>query len=200
VKYASVRDQAEPTLYVVGRYMNRESVVIATTLANPATLIPLIRAEVEKLDPLIPLDFELLPQVVSGSLSRQRLGMFLMLLFGIAAVALAGVGVYGVIAYAVSQRIREMATRVALGATSGQVFWLTFRQAQITSITGVIVGLVVAYPSGRLLASSLYQVHAADPAVLAGAVALVFAFALVAIVIPSRRAARVDPMIALRAE
>src|SRR5262245_28948423 len=102
VKYASVGQSAEPTVYAIGRYMNRESVVVATTLANPSNLVPLIRAEVRKLDPAVPVDFDLLPNVVSGSLSRQRLGMLLMLLFGMAGIALAAIGVYGVIAYAIT--------------------------------------------------------------------------------------------------
>jgi ABC-type antimicrobial peptide transport system permease subunit len=155
---------------------------------------------VQKLDPLIPVDFELLPNLVSGSLSRQRLGMFLMLLFGVAALALAAVGIYGVIAYSVSQRLREMATRLALGATRDHVFWLTLRHGQALALVGVGMGLVIAYAGGRVLASSLYEVRATDPLILLTATLLVFAFAGLATIIPARRAARVDPMMALRAE
>ena len=200
VKYTSVGQSAEPTVYAIGRSMNRESVVVATTLANPSTLVPLIRAEVRKLDPAVPVDFDLLPNVVSGSLSRQRLGMLLMLLFGMAGIALAAIGVYGVIAYAIAQRVREVAIRLALGATPGEVFWTTFVRAQAVAVAGGLAGLALAYPSGRILSSTLYEVHAADPVVLVSAMLLVAAVGVLATVVPARRAAHVDPVIALRAE
>jgi putative ABC transport system permease protein len=200
VKYASVGQSAEPTVYAIGRYMNRESVVVATTLANPSTLVPLIRAEVRKLDPAVPVDFDLLPNVVSGSLSRQRLGMLLMLLFGMAGIALAAIGVYGVIAYAIAQRVREVAIRLALGATPGEVFRTTFVRAQAVAVAGGLAGLALAYPTGRILASTLYEVRAADPMVLVSATLLVAAVGVLATVLPARRAAHVDPIVALRAE
>jgi putative ABC transport system permease protein len=200
VKYASLRDPAEPTIYALGQFMNRQSVVVSTTLADPSLLVPLIRTEVERLDPLVPMHFELLPDVVSHSLSRQRLGMLLMLLFGGGALALAAVGVYGVIAYAVSQRVREMATRVALGASPRQIFLLTLTRGQAAAITGTGAGVITAYAGGRQLSNSLYEVRAADPVILATATLLVLALAVLATLVPARRAARVDPMIALRAE
>jgi len=200
VKYTSVGQSAEPTVYAIGRSMNRESVVVATTLASPSTLVPLIRAEVQKLDPAVPVDFDLLPNVVSGSLSRQRLGMLLMLLFGMAGIALAAIGVYGVIAYAIAQRVREVAIRLALGATPGEVFWMTFVRAQAVAVAGGLAGLALAYPIGRMLASTLYEVRAADPVVLVSATLLVAAVGVLATVVPARRAAHVDPIAALRAE
>jgi putative ABC transport system permease protein len=200
VKYASMSERPEPVVYAIGRYMNRESIVVATSLANPSNLVPLIRAEAQELDPLVPVDFDLLPNVVSGSLSRQRLGMLLMLLFGIAGIALAAVGVYGVIAYAITQRIREVAIRLALGATPADVFWLTVIRAQVIAVAGGLGGLLLAYPAGRVLASTLYEVRAADPVILVSATMLVAGVALVATVLPARRAARVDPIVALRTE
>jgi putative ABC transport system permease protein len=200
VKYASIRERPEPAVYVIGRYMNRESIVVATSVANPSDLVPQIRAEIQKLDPLVPANFDLLPNVVSGSLGRQRLGMMLMLLFGIAGIALAAIGVYGVIAYAVAQRVREAAIRLALGATPAEVFWLTFVRAQAIAVAGGLGGLVLAYPAGRILASTLYEVRAADPVILVSATLLVGIVAVFATVLPARRAARVDPIVALRAE
>jgi ABC-type antimicrobial peptide transport system permease subunit len=158
--------------------MNRESIVVKTTLADPSTLVPLIRTEIQKLDPAVPADFELLPNVVSTSLSRQRLGMLLMLVFGTAGIALAAIGVYGVIAYAIAQRVREVAIRLALGATPSQVFWLTFVRAQAVAVAGVVGGLALAYAAGRVLASSLYEVRAADPVVLLPATVLVASVAV----------------------
>jgi putative ABC transport system permease protein len=200
VKYASITQDAEPIVYVIGRYMNRESIVVKTTLADPSTLVPLIRAEVKKLDPAVPVDFELLPNVVATSLSRQRLGMLLMLLFGASGIALAAIGVYGVMAYAIAQRVREVAIRLALGATPGEVFWLTFVRAQVVAAAGIVTGLALAYPTGRILASSLYEVRAADPVILLSATLLVAAVGVLATVVPARRAAHVDPIAALRAE
>lgn len=200
VKYASISEMPEPAVYAIGRYMNRESIVVATSVADPLKLVPLIRAEVQTLDPLVPVDFDLLPNVVSESLSRQRLGMLLMLLFGTAGIALAAIGVYGVIAYAIAQRVREVAIRLALGATAAEVFWLTFVRAQVIAVAGGLGGLVLAYPTGRVLASTLYEVRAADPVILLPATLIVGAVAVLATVIPARRAARVDPIVALRAE
>ena len=200
VKYAAVSERAEPTVYAIGRGMNRESIVVATNVANPSHLVPLIRAEVQKLDPLVPIDIELLPNVVSESLSRQRLGMLLMLLLGLAAIALAGIGVYGVIAYSVAQRVREVAIRMALGATPAEVFRLTLVRAQVIAGAGVLGGLALAYAAGRVLTGVLYEVRAGDPLILASSAALVAIVALLATVLPAGRAARVDPIVTLRAE
>jgi ABC-type antimicrobial peptide transport system permease subunit len=200
VKYASIGQSAEPTVYAIGRFMNRESIVVATSVAKPSTLVPLIRAEVRTLDPAVPVDFDLLPNVVSGSLGRQRLGMLLMLLFGLAGIALAAIGVYGVIAYAIAQRVREVAIRLALGATPGDVFRMTFVRAQAVAVAGGLAGLGLAYPTGRILASTLYEVRAADPVVLVSSTLLVGAVAVLATAVPARRAAHVDPVVALRAE
>jgi putative ABC transport system permease protein len=180
--------------------MNRESIVVATTVANPLNLVPLIRAEAQKLDPLVPLEFALLPNVVSESLSRQRLGMLLMFFFGAAAVALAAIGVYGVFAYSIAQRGREVAIRLALGATPAAVFRLTFVRAQVIAVVGVVGGFVLAYSAGRIRTGTLYQVRPADPVILATSTGLVAAVAVLATVLPARRAARVDPVVALRAE
>lgn len=200
VKYAGASGRPEPVVYAIGRSMYRESIVVATSLANPSNLVPLIRDEVRKLDPLVPIDFELLPNVVSKSLSRQRLGMFLMLVLGTAAIALAAIGVYGVLAYSVAQRGREVAIRLALGATPAAVFRLTFVRAQTIAAAGVVGGLVLAYSSGRVLAGVLYEVRAADPVILASSTMIVALVAVLATVLPARRAARVDPIVTLRAE
>jgi len=200
VKYAAVIQDPEPVVYSIARYMNRVSIVVKTTLADPSTLVPLIRTEIQKLDPAVPADFELLPNVVSTSLSRQRLGMLLMLVFGTAGIALAAIGVYGVIAYAIAQRVREVAIRLALGATPSQVFWLTFVRAQAVAVAGVVGGLALAYSAGRVLASSLFEVRAADPVVLLSATALVASVGVLGTLLPASRAARVDPVGALKAE
>jgi ABC-type lipoprotein release transport system permease subunit len=125
--------------------------------------------------------------------------MTLMLLFGAAAVALAAVGVYGVIAYAAAQRAGEVAIRLALGATQGNVFWLVVRQGRALAIIGTAIGLVVAYVAGRIVSSRLYEV-ASDPAILSAATGVVVAIAILATLIPAWRVSRIDPTRVLRSE
>jgi ABC-type antimicrobial peptide transport system permease subunit len=163
-----------------------------------AALRSAIRDEVRKTDPQMAVEFEDASDVVSATLSRQELGLMLMLLFGAAAVALAAVGIYGVIAYATSQRRGEVATRLALGATSGNVFWLVLKQGQWLTMIGAGIGLLVAYLAGRVVASRLYEVRASDPAILGGATVLVILIALLATMIPAYRASRIDASRVLR--
>ena len=119
--------------------------------------------------------------------------MTLMLLFGVSAVVLAAVGIYGVIAYASSERRGEVATRLALGATPGQVFWLMLRQGRTLTLAGVVAGVAAAYAGGRLVSSQLYAVRASDPVILGIAAVLVAFVATVATIIPAIRAARLNP-------
>jgi len=126
--------------------------------------------------------------------------MTLMLIFGASAVALAMVGIYGVIAYATAQRTGEVATRLALGATRGTVFALVLRQGRTLVVAGALIGLAMAYVAGRLVSANLFTVSASDPAILGGATALVIVIALAATMIPALRAARLDPAKVLRPE
>jgi putative ABC transport system permease protein len=200
VKYVSLGVAADPAFYVPqmqGGYL-RQTVVLRTSLADPAAIAPTVRAAVNAMDPLLPIDFRLLSDMVSSSLSRQRLGMILMLLFAATALALAGVGIYGVIAYSSAQRTGEVATRMALGATRRNVFWLMMRQGRTLAIIGTATGIPAAFAAGRLVSSRLYEVSASDPLILTAATALVLGITLVAIVFSARRAARVDPAVVLR--
>ena len=126
--------------------------------------------------------------------------MTLMLVFGAMALALAAVGIYGVIAYSVEQRRTELATRIALGAPSGQVFRMLLSTGQQLALVGVVIGLAAAYAGGRVVASYLYAMRAADPLVLISAGAIVTAVTMAATMIPAVRASRVDPVRALRSE
>jgi len=119
--------------------------------------------------------------------------MTLMLIFGVVAVLLAAVGIYGVVAYAVSERRGEMATRLALGATPRSVFWLVMKQGATLALIGTVIGLVVAYLSGRIVASQIYLIRASDPVMLSAAIVLVVAITGLATMIPAWRAARLNP-------
>ena len=126
--------------------------------------------------------------------------MTLMLVFGATALVLAAVGIYGVIAYASAQRIGEIATRLALGATPTEVFWLMMRRGQGLAAVGIVIGLAAAYAGGRSVASMVYGVHASDPLVLVSATVVVVLITWIATAIPARRASRTDPILALRGD
>ena len=126
--------------------------------------------------------------------------MTLMLIFGATALVLAAVGIYGVIAYAASQRLGEIATRLALGATPMEVFWLMMRRGQGLALVGIVIGIAAAYAAGRAAGSLVYGLHASDPIVLASATGVVVLITWVATAIPAHRASRTDPVLVLRGE
>lgn len=202
VRQRSLSVAPEPAYYTSsGQGTPRRQVfVVHASAGDSASLRSAIRDEARKLDPQMAIDIERASDMVSAGLSRQRLGMTLMLGFGIAAVALAAVGIYGVIAYGAAQRRSELAIRLALGATPSHVFWLTLKQGRTLAVVGGTIGLIVAYVSGRLVSSWLYEVRASDPMILGAATTLVIGIALLATMIPAYRAARLDPARVLRPE
>jgi ABC-type antimicrobial peptide transport system permease subunit len=175
-----------------------QSVVLNTALADPTSIASSVRSAIKAMDPQLPVTPQALSDLVSASLRRQRLGMTLMLMFALAALALAAVGIYGVIAYASAQRVGEVATRMALGATPSDVFWLLMDQGRLLAILGTLVGLGVAYVSGRAGSSLLYEVRASDPVILITATAIVLAITSVAILLPARKVSRIEPSRVLR--
>jgi putative ABC transport system permease protein len=180
--------------------IGRQTIVVQADVPDPASLIPVIRHEVQSVDPMMPVDAQLVTDLVGSTIERQQLGMMLMLGFGAMAVALAMIGIYGVIAYATAQRRAEVATRLALGATPGDVFRLVIRQGRVLVITGAVIGLLLAYLSGRLIASRIHAVQAGDPWILSAAAAVVVVIALLATMVPAYRAATLEPARALRQE
>jgi putative ABC transport system permease protein len=195
VRQKSLSVAAEPAYYTTHGQgtPRRQAIVVHASAGDSPTLRAAIRDEARKLDPQMAVDIERVNDIVGSTISRQQLGMTLMLWFGAAAVALAAVGIYGVIAYGAAQRRNEVAIRLALGASPGNVFWLVFGQGRTMAAAGVTMGLVVAYLSGRIVSSRLYEVRASDPMILGAAAVLVAGIALLATVIPAYRAARLDP-------
>ncbi|MGH7677287.1 MAG: ABC transporter permease, partial [Gemmatimonadaceae bacterium] len=178
-----------------------QTLVLRTTLDDPASLIPIIRAAVRELDPKVAIyQTQTFEEAVSRSLWRQRLQGNVLGIFAALALALACIGLYGVISYAVAQRTRELGVRIALGATRRSVVMLVVGQSGRLVIGGVIVGLAGAYFGVRVLATLLYGVTPQDPVTFASVPAVLALVALLAAAIPARRAARVDPIIAMRAE
>jgi ABC-type antimicrobial peptide transport system permease subunit len=128
------------------------------------------------------------------------MGMTLMLVFGAIAVALAAVGIYGVVSYANSLRRDEMATRLALGASPNEVFVMVIRQGATLGLIGAAIGVSLAWLSGKLVSNQVYAIKASDPLILASATVLITTITVAATVIPARRAARLNPANALLSE
>ena len=146
----------------------------------------------------MPLDFEPLSRVVSTSLVWPKLGLLLMATFGIAALVLAATGVFGVIAFVAAQRSGEMAVRLALGATGGQIFRIIVLHGGSLAVQGLVLGVLLAWWMGGLMGNYVYQVSAGNWMVLGGSAALVLAVALSATLPSARRAATTQPARVLR--
>jgi predicted permease len=200
VRYAALAREAEPMLYLTDSMyaFARKSLIVTTADGRPERLASEIRAALKHIDPEVPVEIQTLSQVVRASLVWSRLGALLMGMFGAIALVLASVGVFGVIAYVVSQRLPEMAVRLALGASPTQVFALVMRQGGRLIVEGVVAGVVLAWWLGRLMAEYVYQVSAANATVLAGSAAIVLLLSMAAMFPSARRAAAVGPAAALR--
>jgi ABC-type antimicrobial peptide transport system permease subunit len=168
---------------------------------KPLSLANAVRAQLHEVDPLLPLvDGRTMDDVVSSSVAQPRFATMLMGIFAALAVVLAMIGVFGVMAYIVGQRSREIGIRMALGATQQRVVSETLGRAARPLIGGVAAGVLATTIAVRLMTKLLYDVQPHDPSVL-GAVALgLIAIALLAAYLPARRASGVDPLIALRSE
>jgi predicted permease len=202
IRQKSVADEAEPAFYssLTQAPARRRTMVVAVSGNDIPGIESAIRNQVRGFDPQIAVDFQLVSDLVGDTLSRQQLGMTLMLIFGGAAVLLAAIGIYGVVAYAVSQRSNEMATRLALGATPGGVFWLVLRQGGMLALIGTGIGLAVAFLSGRFVSSQVASIRTSDPRTLATAILIVGAIAVVATMIPAWRASRLKASAVLHSE
>jgi putative ABC transport system permease protein len=139
-------------------------------------------------------------EIVSGSISTQRLTMMLLGVFAALALTLSAIGIYGVISYLTGRRIHEIGVRMALGASSEDVLRMVLGQGMRTTLIGVGLGIAAALGLTRLITKVIYGVGASDPLTFLGVAALLISVALLACYIPARRAMRVDPMIALRYE
>jgi predicted permease len=179
---------------------NAMYVAIRTT-ADPASMVAAVTREVRAMEPNAPIfDVKTMQQWLSESLARRRFAMLMLGLFAAVAMLLAAVGIYGVMSYTVAQRTREIGIRVALGARTNDVLRLVVRQGMTLTGIGVGIGLVVAIAATRLMASLLFGVRATDPITFVAIALLLAGVALLACLLPARRATRVDPMIALRHE
>jgi putative ABC transport system permease protein len=202
IRQESVEREAQPAFYtsLTQAPARRLTMVVATKLDDPAPLMTAIRDTVRKADPQIAVEFEMVKDIVGATISRQQLGMTLMLNFGAVALILAAVGIYGVVAFSVSQRRDEMATRLALGSSPGGVFWLVMKQGVVLSVIGTVIGLATAFLSGQIVSSQIYAIRASDPVMLTGAIVIVVGIAVLATMLPAWRAATLSPARALHPE
>jgi putative ABC transport system permease protein len=177
------------------------SVIVSTAVA-PATVAAAVTREVHAIDPGMPVSrLRTLDTIVSRSISQPRFYMTVLALFAGVALVLAAVGIFGVLSYTVSQRTREIGIRIALGARERTVRRLIVRDAMLLSVTGVAIGIGAALLLVRQVFSTLlFSIGPKDPATFAGAAALLITVAFLASYVPARRATRVDPAVALRAE
>ncbi len=175
--------------------------VYVKTEGNPKSLTQALRQQVQAIDPDLPVFGEkTMEDLVAASLAERRFAMQLVIVFGVVALLLAGIGIYGVTAYSVNQRTREIGIRLALGANNRDIMGWVLKQGMGLTLTGVALGLASAFALTRLLRGLLFGVAPTD-AITYAALALLLGFvALVACYIPARRATKVDPMIALRCE
>jgi len=194
--------QTPPMLYLPNQQIpDRGAYFVIRVSGEPMSAVPSVRAQIAALDDKLPLyEIKSHEQVIADELAGLGLATELMAMFGALALALAAVGVYGVMAYAVSQRTREIGVRLALGARPRDVFSLIVGQSFKLAAIGLAIGLPVALALGRLMAGALFGVVALDPLTFVGFTLLLTGVALLAGYLPARRAMKVDPMVALRCD
>jgi ABC-type antimicrobial peptide transport system permease subunit len=167
----------------------------------PEAILPALGEVLRKIDPDLPMvDVRTQDQQIEADLQEERTFVTLTSGFGLLALALAAVGIYGIMAYSVAQRTNEIGIRLALGAQPGQVRGMVLGESAWLAVSGILAGLIAALLMSRLVESMLYGIQPDDPLTLAWGAALLLAVALAATWIPARRAAGVQPMVALRHE
>lgn len=203
VRMRTLETNARPTIYANYRQRPRRTAdfsVVMRTTADPAAVFATARRILSELDPTIPPRFDTFDQILSASLNGRRFNLLLVGVFAGAALLLAMAGIYGVLAYSVARRTREIGVRIALGATTANVLKLILKQAARTALIGLGIGLIVSLMLTRTMRSLLFGVSPGDPLTLASVAFLLLLLAMLASYIPARRATRVDPMVALRYE
>jgi predicted permease len=203
-KYRDLREEFTPVAFLASSQALRPSegaqLIIRTSTISPAALAPSIKQAIGEVSPEINIVFRVFKDEVDSSLLRERLMATLSGAFGLLALLLACVGLYGVMSYGVAGRINEIGIRMALGARGRDVLWLILREAALLVGVGVGLGLPASLAAARLAENLLYEVTPTDPVSVSIAVLLLFIVAALACYIPARRATKVDPMVALRYE
>lgn len=203
MKYTGLADQMQPALYqpLVQAVSQDVFLSVKTETAEPLSLAAAVRNEVRSLDSELPVsEVGTMEHRFATAVAQPRFRSTLIALFDVLALVLAVVGIYGVISYSVTQRTHEMGVCLALGAQTGGVLKLILKQGVFLAVTGVLIGLGTSFALTGLLRQLLFDVSAVDWPTFGGSAGLLIAVALVACYVPGRRAAKVDPMVALRYE
>jgi predicted permease len=202
IKQDALDSDSRIALYMPqSQFISRLLNIVLRTTTDPGSLTSAVGHELHEVDRDLPLyRVVTMEQRVAESLSRRRFTTVLLALFAGFALALATIGIYGVMAYLVSQGTREIGIRMALGATQRTVLRLVVKQGMMLALCGVVIGLIAALAFSRLVSGLLFGVKATDPLTFAAIAVLLTVVALFASYIPARRAARIDPMISLRCE
>jgi predicted permease len=202
VRGASLNKNPSATVYLPywQRNFNQASVAVKTAM-EPEALSSAIRKAIREVDPELPVPgFRTMDEIVAESVAQRRFQVMLVLLFGVTALLLASLGIYGVVSYSVAQRTNEMGIRMALGAPRAGIRSLVLRQSLPPVMLGLGAGVVTSLALGRVLSSLLFGISPGDPLTIFAVIALLSAVAIVAAYIPARRATQVDPITALRYE
>lgn len=197
--YSTLAEPPQACVYVplAQKYSDAMTLYVRTK-GDPREILLPVQREIHTIAPaILAKDARTGRQIVNDGLFQAKMGVGLLTIFGLLALGLASIGLYGILAYSVSQRKKEIGVRMALGAARSNVLRLVLKQGMSLVALGVLIGLIAALAVGRLLSRMLYGVSPADPMSIAGAAAVLLLIALVACYLPARRASRVDPLVAL---
>jgi ABC-type antimicrobial peptide transport system permease subunit len=201
MKFGDLGDDESMQMYVPATQSRRTGAIVVRTSGDPRAIAEPLRREMQRLLPgLGYASVKPLTSVLDPVVRQWRLGATMFTIFGALALLLAAVGLYGVIAYDVAQRMREMGVRVALGAQAADIRRLVLWQGIRVATVGVTLGVMVAFVTVRYLEKLLFDTPARDPLAFGAAVGTILLVAVLATLIPARRATRVDPVVALRTE
>jgi putative ABC transport system permease protein len=202
VKNDDLDEAPDPTAYFPFSQNPRFTMsLVIRSKQDPTLLASAVRSELQMLDPNLPVsNVKTLGEMISERISPKRLMTYILAVFGLIALLLASVGIYGVMSYAVTQRTQEIGVRMALGAQAADVLKLVIKNGMTMALVGVAIGLAGAYALTRLLANLLFKVAPTDLLTFAFVTGALIVVALIACYIPARRATKVDPLVALRYE
>ena len=201
VRYQGLHEPPRPALYLADQqYTWPRAVFLIRAAGDPRALAPAVRREIRAVDADLPVQINTLSSLAADAASRDRYGATLLSVFAALALVLAAMGIHAVIAFSVARRTRELGVRQALGASPGELVRMVVRQGAAVTGVGILVGLAAALALTRVLRGLLFEVEPTDPLTLVTITVFLAAVALLAAYLPARRAARVDPMVALRSE
>ena len=202
IKQSTLSAEARPAMYIPHLQLPTGGMaIVIRTNGDPMSLAATARAQVHAVDQNIPVtNIRTMDEIFSASVEQQRFSMLLVGVFGALAVALAAIGIYGVMGYTVTQRKHEIAVRMALGARTNQVLKLILKDGLVLAALGVVIGLVGAFALTRLMSTLLFEVKPTDAQTFITVSAILIFVALLACFVPARRATKVDPLVALRYE